>query len=684
MLQSLSGILNTDGTVASIPAANLVLADLYPQDRRFLFLFKQGIRKTNMGFVELLALLQIHCSSKNKPLTSPYQVISEREAAEYITENIRLGINPNQEDVIRLSASIENFFSQKIILESFYTSACVYISDDILVNLENITVESGYIHSCGKLVFSENTQTISTIQATEALDLCVENLSEKQKFLLVPYCHEDFTSKDRGESEFLKDGLDDVKIHISKSYLSETPLHQFILSYVDDNSDKGVAAPTNYKESRARFATKFPEKEMVTLWIISDTAITSSANETLGERYLICYRQLYKNDNPYHHYEENKPAWVSHTTLPHSLAGAMVNVARPWLPTQNPVICDPFCGSGTIYLEAQKFPIVSCHTSDQSPLAEEILHDNISFFKLDAEGISKVIAALEVAGSTEAKIQPRSMAKPGPKRDRLQKIVDVIDDWAPKCDGDFLNLSHPDVASGLEKIGSNLVDRVLLYVALRASVRGRITVDREAADWTDVFERELKALLVQMRNHLKSAEKDSGRDNAYALAEGSYSKVIIPPKPYEQRNDLFGSGDFNLLSVKDLPKGAYDAIICDPPYGFNTETNRWGAEDFAEMMIPAIVDSLKRSGGQIVLAAPRTSYSGRLIPLTLRSDYISKSILSYCAQSGLQCWKPATVIPEMLSYFTTPPYYWTAEKTLTRKILHFWVREGAPNERLDS
>ncbi|PKP92141.1 MAG: hypothetical protein CVT77_09995 [Alphaproteobacteria bacterium HGW-Alphaproteobacteria-16] len=657
---------------ASDALRDRLFATLYPPERRYYFLFKQGLKKTNMAFVELYSLLQMHCDRDRRSKDEFFQIISQAEASQYLNEHVRDEDCATDADRSRLIKSVKSYFENKIIIESYFTSATAFIPNNININLQKIVLEAGYIHSCGYLIFSENTQLISPDSAEISLNFALSMLKDDEKFLLVPYCHEDFTSRDRAESEFLKDGLDDVKIHIGKSYISEVPLHQFLINFVEKNSSFGASAPANYKESKTRFEEKFPDLKMVTFWIVSDSIISDRYDETLGERHLICYRQLYKNDNAYHNYEENKPAWVSHTTLPHSLAGAMINVSRPWLPRENPVICDPFCGSGTIYLEAQKFPILRCETSDKSPLAEKILADNIAFFKLDHAELVRIVDALEHAVDRNLSIQPKSARRSGSARTTFESVVSLLDEWVSECDGDFLNLSAPSVEKGFSKIGDQLEDRILLYVALRASVRGRVAVYRETEDWADVFKKELGDLLGQMKNHIKILERVGGETSEFV--QGSYSAVAIPPKPYERKYDLFGSGDFSLRSVEDLPKGIYDAIICDPPYGFNTETDRWAAEDFSNMMIPSLVEALKRDGGQLILAAPRTSFSGRKIPLTLRSDYITRAILAYCAQSGRQCWRPAMVYPKLMSAFVGPPYYWTAEKSLNRKILHFWIR----------
>jgi tRNA G10 N-methylase Trm11 len=46
--------------------------------------------------------------------------------------------------------------------------------------------------------------------------------------------------------------------------------------------------------------------------------------------------------------------------------------------------------------------------------------------------------------------------------------------------------------------------------------------------------------------------------------------------------------EFSVADVADLPAGTFDAIICDPPYGFNTEEDRVEIIEFAELLVSKI------------------------------------------------------------------------------------------------
>jgi hypothetical protein len=97
---------------------------------------------------------------------------------------------------------------------------------------------------------------------------------------------------------------------------------------------------------------------------------------------------------------------------------------------------------------------------------------------------------------------------------------------------------------------------------------------------------------------------------------------------------------------------------------------------FVRRMVDVMILALKPEGGQLILAAPKVSFSGKGIMPFVRSDYLAREIVRGCARLGRECVKPSVVFPAGLASLQ-PPYYWVAEKTLERRILHFWIREQA-------
>lgn len=260
---------------------------------------------------------------------------------------------------------------------------------------------------------------------------------------------------------------------------------------------------------------------------------------------------------------------------------------------------------------------------------------------------------------------------------RLGRISRVVRDWAASTGGDFLKLDAETLRVGFEKIGPTPVERFLAYVGLRASVRGVTDISRGTASWTAFFRRELNDLLTQMENETRRLDVKAERhplNERMLLGQAAYSASTLPRPPEIEQHDLLGSLHFDVSSIRTLPHGTYDAIITDPPYGFNTDEHYWEMADFVSVMVELLIRALKPTGGQLVLAAPSVSFSGKGIMPFVRADYLAREIVQTCSKLHRECIKPAVVLPGNLANLQ-PPYYWVAEKSLERKILHFWIRE---------
>jgi hypothetical protein len=90
-------------------------------------------------------------------------------------------------------------------------------------------------------------------------------------------------------------------------------------------------------------------------------------------------------------------------------------------------------------------------------------------------------------------------------------------------------------------------------------------------------------------------------------------------------------------------------------------------------VVPTLVGALKETGGQLILACPEVSFSGRSVLPFVRSDFLTREVMRAAAAIGRQCVMPAMGLPRNIAGFR-PPYYWVAEKTLRRRVLHFWIR----------
>jgi hypothetical protein len=88
------------------------------------------------------------------------------------------------------------------------------------MDLTRICGLSGYIHSCGRIVFIRSTDKLTEPYIEDALSRTLARYPPKNRLFLAAYAHEDFTSFDRPEAKRLKDGLDDVKLHLEKFYVA--------------------------------------------------------------------------------------------------------------------------------------------------------------------------------------------------------------------------------------------------------------------------------------------------------------------------------------------------------------------------------------------------------------------------------------------------------------------------------
>jgi hypothetical protein len=199
-----------------------------------------------------------------------------------------------------------------------------------------------------------------------------------------------------GHNFDLSDGLDDIKIYTRKAYFGTKNIVSLLRDLKSHFSGKLVfAEPGNYKEALAAYVSKYSPECRVTFFLVNDRAINPDTGDVSSKRYYICYDQLYYNDDPLYIFEEDKPGWIAHTTIPHSLARAMINITRPWQ-NREVHLLDPFGGSGTIFLESvRQSGVTTSSTKDKSEAAVIACRDNIDFFSAEPSKIKAIISDLD-------------------------------------------------------------------------------------------------------------------------------------------------------------------------------------------------------------------------------------------------------------------------------------------------
>src|SRR6185437_12692578 len=422
-----------------------------------------------------------------------------------------------------------------------------------------------------------------------------EGYLHKKRVYFAAYAHEDFDKYDQEEGRDFRHGLDDVKIYLNKFYLGTDRLVEIVNDvHAQLHNSLEVAQPGDSGRNRKIQADKTRDANISsdrTIWLLVDRATASiprdrEATRKMGQAsrepgettYFICFDQRFVNENPYHLFDENKPAWEDHTTIPHTLMGAMLNITRPWWPAEpeQVVICDPFMGTGTSVLEAAKFKRVSPVGSDISELAQLLYKDNQVFFAVAPERRRDWEESLDL-------IHDRNNAL-------YRQAKTVFEKWETETDGE---LSKPPEIPAQDQ--GDFVLRLILYLLLRSKRRYAGDFMRQQQGRTEellweafkkekeVLKRQMKFLKEQCTRKLVS--KGVSDDVSFQTFKGIFATSCVI--------DCGRIGNVCQMGVQDLPEDFCDVIVADPPYGFNTDAEFSGPELYS-MMLERMILALRR------------------------------------------------------------------------------------------
>jgi hypothetical protein len=676
---------------------------------RFFFLFTQNFRRTNIQVAELISLITQHSKTESKellPKISPSYIDfttfqSVKAHIRSLVENTEITDKTTHEKII---SELKVFTSNKIILEIHYGSCSAFFPPHIVPDIMRICGESGYIHSCGPLLLLRNATKVTEKDFLRAMQLAKAITPPSSKFMLIPYCHEDFTKTDRNRSPFLKYGLDDVKIHLAKAYVGGSTLISVLEKIARKyNRDVLLAPAGEYSHVPPMFDGEFDGAKRNTVWVISDSDWVPGSHFPGERKFYVIYLQAYSTVNILHNFEENKPGWASHTTLPHSLTGAMINLGRPWAPNPDAIsLLDPFGGSGTTLLEASKLSTVNAYASDAAPIYKYVTKANIQFFSLSPRELDDLIAKLRRYAALPALgiVKPRKLPLRGDRR-WVELALQTAEKWARETGDDYLNVDPKALTRTFAQFGDPLDRQILFYTALKAIGRGRGEIERGSKHVMDAFKAEMDEVIASAERFrralaLPNCEEDgvSSSDFLLDVVDGDYSPAVrtsvgrADPLPLENNSRYRRPKQSYLMSrfwthrVGDVtipiethgpPRPSYyDIIVTDPPYGFNTEEDYWETARDIRNWLKELIERLNPSGGQLVMACPDVTFSGRSVAPFVRATFLAREIVRISAELKRECLRPALNLPPM--GVMGPPYYWIAEKTLRRRILHFWIR----------
>lgn len=651
----------------------------------YFFLFKRHLGVTNLQHVELHSLLKTYCTATLSHELDEHLLFSTTaQLKDNIIELMRLVFDSKSEDrEIRIrdfANTYADIFRSTVIIDPFYCSCVVFIPPSLKINLNQIVADSGYIHSAGKAVFVRN---ISKAKQEHLMGNLLEYVTAlgtppKPPIPFIVYAHEEFSDWDGHVEDQIKTGIHQTKMYLEKMNMGPVSLAQILKEIESEPRFEKylkVPAPNHQADGSIPISPR-------SLWLVCDRAVSpkNPASTYDAKRYYICYEQVAKNENPFFFFDEDKPAWKAHTTLPHSLTAALLNTTRPHHGSM--VICDPFSGTGTTWFEAARIsPDSKIRCSDLSEAAVLLARDNLWFFQLDTAHLTLLSARLvELEKNLSERLKKQESSKGQVELDYevgtdpfssaeflLEKL---IEEQGPEIQE--FDLSKEFVLALEVK---DIDTRLMFYLALRAHLRSQSGFKRKAVSLHKAFHKYLTKFIAQLYELIRvrkliEDKKPYHQDN-HSVVQGRYSSAVVSALFTEPAVALPGRlrTEVIALDCRKLEANSVDIILCDPPYGFNTteaqaELSRLYSE-FIDIALSAL-----RPNGHLIMCLPQESYTGRGLPYCTRYRLVLHQVLTKAHRLRRKLYLPASSVPDKAF---VPPYYWESERALRRIILHFRV-----------
>ena len=671
---------------------DLQYAELYPLIRQYTFLVEDG-KKPIEGRGKRAQNLMFHNTDDFK-----------RTVRNIIDPFLESTPTESQLDLTALSGAYDSLLRYSVILDSRYGSCCLLVPPCLSLSLGEVCAQSGYIDSCGPQIYARSIESGSPADFVRCLSEYqkkrLENKHEGRVRFAV-WAYEHFPAKPEHRGEILRDGIETLRLHQDKVRLGRQKLWPVVKSHIENDSQfKDWLHIAHANDPNQPEPAKFDG----TIWLLQDRSVEYSPRIHPGnKRFLICYHQVFKNCNPLHLFDENKPAWVGPVTIPHSLLGAMVNISRPWpnRPGQTKFrVHDPFCGTGSIVLEMLKDSSVLATGGDLATETPLLLADNIEFLAATDDELRlwastlKTIGTLIVGKATidELVADPTSLA------DSDQKISRLIKTKFQRSISLLLKLKRDSREGGdvpeykftgeiVSELQAEALDcRLFFYVALRAELSHASAGGRGDHKWGMGFEMEAKQLAGQLDVYAQWKDREDSKSirpylpGTFARREAPYyMQLSVAPSVFvkakleleeARKNSLRGLVNTeDATDAYDHVDNSYDLVVTDPPYGFNTEES---VVELALMYAKLVKVWVKKVApkGHLVICLPEETYNGQVLPFCTSASLVTVQVLAAVADIGKKVISTAKVHPSSAPGLA-PPYYWGSEKALRRVVLHF-------------
>ena len=654
----------------------------------YFFLFKKNLSVTNIQLPELLALIRQHIFSKDTGCHVTDVAFHTNAAFTQVLDDIVCpivkSVHFTPSAISSICALYWPIIEKSIVVDTFFTSCAVFLPPHLDIDLLTICAESGYIHSCGYSLFVRRMSKATQSDFYDAIDRHLEKYPTFNGTLqFIPFSAEDFDDDKRigYVKDALQDGLEGTKIKVEKHEMTKVPLvhiFQDMLTRYDGRLLFRGAGPYKHKH---------PQTSDSTLWLIADSSVNRNNPVVAGgDKYYICYHQIYFNDSPFHLFDENKPAWVAHTTMPHTLLAAMINITKPWPGDSQTIVGDPFGGTGTTWLESLNHADAQCVSGDINPLFPILTADNAMFFAMPKMDLLQNVADLEqlitrLGSQTDVLIEEAHKQRLLIDTDDPQfppaykRAVERVERLRAGKKAPFLSFVFPlEVARELAQ--TTFFERLVFYITLRAELRYQSAYARGTPRPTSAFIESAKYLVDEMRSlydWCSRAAIECATVGRFSVFSGHYSKAcsIRYACLRQAVADLPGGNTLRVRDARHIEKQSYDIIVTDPPYGFNTEEELFPLAQLYSEVITALLAAI-RNNGHLVICLPDEAFTGRSLPVCAKSQIVTEQILRSADSLGRELFVPARSNLPM----TAAPYYWKSP-ALRRTVLHFRVRDRA-------
>lgn len=648
--------------------------------------FRKNLAETNIQLTELISLLRYSTSLKEEKAfqCATTSVFKQHLYHLWIDHNSQLR-NPVKVKyaIKRFSEFYGELLSRTLVIDAYHGTASVYTPPTITVDFEKVCGLSGYIHSCGKLIFSRNIQKINENSIKRNLiAACKKDTSEK-KIAFCIFSKNGFASKNLHELEEQLHGLESLKIQDEKYYVDRLPLREAIYNVFQDNDINEKLLwidPIKYSsvvrdDDINDFNNDGVHSDRI-IWLLLDHKIDSHGSKNHACKYYIFYEQQYRNANPCYIYDEAKPAWKAPETMPHSLNAAMLNIAISSYNSNSDItIHDPFCGTGTSILEGLKVKNAKCTGGDIEDVSRLLIYDNLRYFAASKPDLNGYYSVLLKCLKTKFEEAKDNRFKQNSELRRAWEIFCALIDRISNSNKIYYDTQCIDL---LKKNTDSLIVNILFYLIYRAAFK--VNVRNNVTELLNS-----KKLFVEINNRIKAHSEMLGRHldlyqwtkdpkeikNTNLLkSNGKFAQWIFPSKSVIK--DYITSDYDNCVKIQDAKNEILhaDIYIADPPYGVNVKHADDNLMSLYKAMIENFIINVKESRGHVVLCLPSETHTGLMPFFYTNPKLITCQFSTFTALHQAKLNVEASVLPQPASLFRVPSY-WRAPKTLDRTILHF-------------